>query len=155
MKPSRLGAGLCPLGAASAAVVWIGHRPDVVERPSRTAGAGPDALQQNPLQSEFTRCLGTVPTVTRSYCRDTPDGVEAPDVLAEYKGSHPELLPEKVHALARAAGRNPVFTGGPAPAEYTVQLQRSFGTWESEAVVYVGPTEVTVDPEASADGSCP
>ncbi|GJF33853.1 hypothetical protein KNE206_65530 [Kitasatospora sp. NE20-6] len=136
-------------------VGWIAHQPDVVEHPSRTAGARLDVLQQDPLSPEFTAFLGTTPTVTRYHCRDTPDGVEAPDILAEYRGAHPELLPEKVYALARAAGWNPLFTGGPAPTEYTVQLQRSFDDWESGAVVYVGRTEVTVDLKASADGSCP
>ncbi|MEV6209572.1 hypothetical protein [Kitasatospora sp. NPDC051914] len=156
MKAVRLSAILgIPVIVLLSAGWWVFYRSDVTEYPSQTANARLDVLQQDALVPEVGKYLGLTPSMSRMQCRDTPDGLEAPTLEAMFQGNHPPLSAEKVQALAQAAGWHTVFTNQPGSSGYSVQLQKSFGSWESNTVVTVVPSSVSIDLDASVDGSCP
>lgn len=159
-----LGAALGTVAAMVLGAGWVLHQSDGKEYPSREANARLDVLQQDTLVTDFGKYLGLTPTVSRLQCRDTPDRLVEPTLEAMFHGSRPDLSPEKVEALGKAAGweTSSVDPRHPLPgvdqsdtALYAVRLRKSFGTWESQTVVMVYSSSVELELDASADGFCP
>ncbi|MFE0463664.1 hypothetical protein ACFW1A_30875 [Kitasatospora sp. NPDC058965] len=149
------GAAACGCAVLGALRLWVDLTPDVVTHPSAVARTRLAQLRGDAFLTAARSYLGQPSADSTLECRDTPDGRRPPEVLLEYRGTHPDLSREKIGELATGAGWQ-VLDAGRTPTEmYSVNLGKSFEGWQSSAIVTVDPSTVTIELDASADDSCP